>query len=91
MLQREPRRKSFDQEGGTKKSALPATSDNGWNGTLARDVPTRSSKKPVSTVSQASRGELEMHPSWIAKQQQRQRQEAMLGAGMNPAQKIVFD
>lgn len=60
--------------------------DAGWSGALGQSGQIASSTTPLSK----SKVEIEMHPSWIAKQREKERAEAA-AQSRGKAKKIVFD
>lgn len=66
----------------------PHTSDTGWSAHPPRAATPRSSV--TSRSGEEKRAESAMHPSWIAKQKQKERAEAAAKGGAT-AKKIVFD
>ena len=91
LLEKEPKRapKTFtDRQGNVVK--LPP-SDRGWGGALAKEAPRVRPPPSRPSIAKAPATEAEMHPSWVAKQQQKARQEAAMGATKAAAKKIVFD
>ncbi|UZJ51149.1 hypothetical protein CBS101457_000469 [Exobasidium rhododendri] len=67
----------------------PPQSDTGWSSAPGRAPLPSVTPAPINSKPKASH-EAEMHPSWIAKQQQKERAEAALRGG-GTSKKIVFD
>jgi len=71
------------------QNELPSR-DSGWSGTLGKESSFKRAAVPAHAKPMPLRSEVEMHPSWIAKQKQKEKEEAA-AQSRGAAKKIVFD
>lgn len=71
------------------QEGLPSR-DSGWSGTLGGKPSSKRAAVPALSKAMPAKAEVEMHPSWIAKQKQKEKEEAA-ARNRSAAKKIVFD